>query len=79
MTASRPSYAPARWLPGAHLMTVFASVGRVFPRPRARRERVSTPDGDFLDLDWAAVPSRPAPADDAPYVVVVHGLEGSEQ
>lgn len=34
-----PRYVPARWLPGAHAMTVFASVARVFPRPRARRER----------------------------------------
>lgn len=44
-------YAPARWLRGAHAMTVFASVVRVFPRPRAQRERWELPDGDFVDVD----------------------------
>ncbi|HYH81114.1 MAG TPA: alpha/beta hydrolase [Longimicrobium sp.] len=74
--APRP-FRPAWWLRGAHAQTV---AGR-YLRPRTgviyRRERVDTPDGDFLDLDWAAVPGRPAPADGAPYAVVVHGLEGS--
>ncbi len=49
--SGRAPYAPARWLPGAHAMTVFASVARVFPRPRARRERWELPDGDFVDVD----------------------------
>jgi predicted alpha/beta-fold hydrolase len=59
-----PPYAPARWLRGAHAMTVFASVARVFPRPSARRERWELPDGDFLDVDRYAAPSteRRAPA-----------------
>jgi uncharacterized protein len=35
------------------------------------RERVATPDGDFLDLDWLSGP----PA--APLLLVLHGLEGS--
>ena len=35
------------------------------------RERVPTPDGDFVDLDWLDGP----PA--APLVLVLHGLEGS--
>lgn len=71
-----PRYLPARWLPGAHAMTVFASVTRPTPRPRARRERLDLPDGDFVDVD------RFAPAGaalDAPVLVVVHGLEGSSR
>jgi uncharacterized protein len=68
-------YLPARWLPGAHAMTVFASVARVWPRPRARRERWELPDGDFLDVDRYAVPGAP----EAPVVVVLHGLEGSSR
>jgi predicted alpha/beta-fold hydrolase len=40
--------------------------------PFAQRERLTTPDEDFLDLDWA-----PDPAPDAPVVLVMHGLEGS--
>ena len=33
------------------------------------RERIDTPDGDFLDLDWSKVGSKRL-------VIVVHGLEG---
>jgi predicted alpha/beta-fold hydrolase len=38
-----------------------------------RRERLTTRDGDFVDLDWLA---QPAPAQ-APLLLVLHGLEGS--
>jgi predicted alpha/beta-fold hydrolase len=73
MSAPVP-YAPARFLRGAHAMTVFASVARVFPRPRGRRERWELPDGDFLDVDRYA-PSPPARA----VLLVCHGLEGSSR
>lgn len=47
-----PYLAPA-WLPGAHLQTVWPLVLRGgIPLPAYRRERLETPDGDFLDLDW---------------------------
>lgn len=45
-----------------------------------RRERIATPDGDFLDLDWAVVPGlAPAarPGGTMPLTLVLHGLEGS--
>ena len=35
------------------------------------RERLVTPDGDFVDLDW--LPGRPG----APLLLVLHGLEGT--
>jgi hypothetical protein len=38
-----------------------------------RRERVPTPDGDFVDVDWL----DGAPG--APLILVLHGLEGSAQ
>lgn len=68
------SYSPARWLPAGHLMTVFASVARPFPRPRADRERWELPDGDFVDVDrlHGAGP-------EAPVLVVCHGLEGNSR
>jgi predicted alpha/beta-fold hydrolase len=72
MSAPAP-YAPARFLRGAHAMTVFASVARVFPRPRGRRERWELPDGDFLDVD------RYGPSPAAPILLVCHGLEGSSR
>ncbi len=66
------SYAPARWLPGPHAMTVFARLARA-PRGLApRRERWELDDGDFLDVDRHGDP-------DAATVVVLHGLEGSSR
>jgi predicted alpha/beta-fold hydrolase len=39
-----------------------------------RRERLETPDGDFLDLDWLA-----ASGAGLPLVLILHGLEGSSR
>lgn len=66
------SYAPARWLPGGHAMTVFA---RLLPGPGGappRAERWELDDGDFLDVDRHGDPAGPT-------VVVLHGLEGSSR
>lgn len=41
--------------------------------PRYRRERWELADGDFLDADWVDGP------DDAPLLVLFHGLEGSSR
>jgi predicted alpha/beta-fold hydrolase len=40
---------------------------------RYRRERLFAPDGDIWDFDWV---DAEAPPDDAPLVVLFHGLEG---
>jgi predicted alpha/beta-fold hydrolase len=39
------------------------------------RERLTTPDADFLDLDWGT--PRDVGLPNSPIVVVLHGLEGS--
>ncbi len=62
------------WLPGGNLQTLWPA--RLSRRPLAlpplRRERWTTPDDDFVDVDIAEPPS---PA--APVLVLFHGLEGS--
>jgi uncharacterized protein len=45
-------HAPA-WLRGRHLQTIWPSLLAPRPLPAYRRERWDTPDGDFIDLDWA--------------------------
>jgi predicted alpha/beta-fold hydrolase len=55
------------WLPGGHLQTLYAALGPA-PRVAWRRERWETPDGDFIDLDWAGA--------SGPLVALFHGLEG---
>jgi predicted alpha/beta-fold hydrolase len=71
---SAPAYQPPGWYRGAHLQTLWGPLLRPVARPRLRRERLDTPDGDFLDLDWL----DPAPAG-GPLVLILHGLEGSSR
>jgi uncharacterized protein len=60
--------APA-WLPGGHLQTLYAAL-RPPPAAVLVRERWETPDGDFIDVDFAGPPAA------ARRVVLFHGLEG---
>ena len=64
------NYSAPWWLPGGHLQTVYAALA---PAPRIpwTRERWETPDGDFIDLDWAGKEKA------GPLLAIFHGLEGS--
>jgi uncharacterized protein len=81
MTTPRPftprPFRAAWWLRGAHAQTVAGRYARPPGGVRYRRERVPTPDGDFLDLDFAAARGGSDPPPTAPVCLVVHGLEGS--
>jgi predicted alpha/beta-fold hydrolase len=76
-----------RWLPGGHAQTIWAaklSRRHLGPPPHYRRERWSTPDGDFVDADWLADPAGPgaealAVEVERPLLVLFHGLEGSSR
>ncbi len=57
------------WLPGGHLQTIYASL-RPPPRVALERSRWETPDGDFIDVDFAGDP------DSARRMALFHGLEG---
>ena len=64
------------WLPGGHAQTIWgAKLARhtpdPAPPPRWRRERWTTPDADFIDVDFQDAPAG------APLLVLFHGLEGS--
>jgi predicted alpha/beta-fold hydrolase len=74
MAKSNGAYVAPAWLPGGHAQTIYAALRRR-PEIRYRRQRIDTPDGDFVDFDWLDVDG---PAGDAtPVVVLFHGLEGS--
>lgn len=70
------AYSPPWWLPGGHAQTIWAAL---YARRHTGtavgwdRERWTTPDGDFIDVDQA----RHAVVDEAPLLVLFHGLEGS--
>jgi len=73
MDSPEPTFKPAWWLPGPHLQTLGARMLRPRRGVAFRRERWTTPDGDFLDLDFAAGEDL---RDDV-LVLLLHGLEGS--
>ncbi|MCZ2497050.1 alpha/beta fold hydrolase [Xylophilus sp. Kf1] len=74
------------WLPGGNLQTVWSALvarrgdGRA---PTYRRERWTTRDGDFVEVDFAvdAAAGAAGGAGDAarPLLVLFHGLEGSSR
>lgn len=56
------------WLKGGHLQTIYPQLFRWLTSDY-QRERINTPDGDFLDLDWMK-------RDSETLIIVNHGLEG---
>jgi predicted alpha/beta-fold hydrolase len=71
------SYRSPWWLPGGHLQTIWPALcaKRFSNAPVVwRRERWTTPDQDFVDVDFCEA----AASDSAkPLLVLFHGLEGS--
>jgi predicted alpha/beta-fold hydrolase len=73
-------YTAPAWLPGGHLQTIWPALygrkaldeGLVY-----RRERWTTPDQDFVDVDW--LPDVPISAGQRTLLVLFHGLEGSSR
>ncbi len=65
-----PVYKAPWWLPGGHLQTIYPYLALRTAAPAYQRERIETPDGDFVDFDWVN------PTHDGPTVVLFHGLEG---
>lgn len=66
------SFSPAFCLGNKHAQTLYSACIRKPSGVMYKRERIATPDGDFLDLDWSKVGSKKV-------VVLSHGLEGSSQ
>ncbi|HMQ46694.1 MAG TPA: alpha/beta fold hydrolase [Saprospiraceae bacterium] len=55
-----------------HVNTIYASVFRPMPALQYQRERLTTPDLDFIDLDWSVVGSDS-------FALILHGLESSTE
>lgn len=66
-------FKPAWWLKNSHLQTIWPVLTRKSVRDLPlERERLETPDGDFLDVDWVGRSNI-----GQPLVIVLHGFEGS--
>ncbi len=69
--ASENSFKPAWWCRGRHFQTIYSGLFRPKPDVPVTRERLNTPDGDFVDVDWLDGPPG------SPYVVILHGFGSS--
>jgi predicted alpha/beta-fold hydrolase len=69
----KTTFKPAWWLNNAHLQTLYPALMRktLLP-PELRRERLITPDNDFIDIDWCGEGNQPL-------IILLHGLTGSSQ
>jgi uncharacterized protein len=72
-------YIAPTWLPGGNLQTIWAATQSIkslqSDATTYRRERWTTPDSDFVDVDYAdSSELKPAKR---PLLVLFHGLEGS--
>ena len=65
-----PSYRAPFLFNNGHLQTLYPTMARKVDGVVYQRERISTPDDDFLDLDWTRLGCRKL-------AILSHGLEGS--
>jgi uncharacterized protein len=66
------TYSPPILLFNAHVETIFPALVRRVSLHAYERERIITPDDDFLDIDWLRQSSTKL-------VIVSHGLEGNTE
>jgi len=63
-------FIPAQWLSNPHTQTLWPSIFRKPPNLKRVRERYTTSDGDFFDVDWYGKGVKGV-------VILLHGLTGS--
>jgi predicted alpha/beta-fold hydrolase len=66
------TYQPPVLFRNPHVQTIYPTLFRKIKGVNYVRERIATPDDDFIDLDWSSVDSDKA-------AIVSHGLEGHSQ
>jgi uncharacterized protein len=67
-------FRPPFWQWNGHLQTIIPSLARRIQGVDYQRERIETPDGDFLDLDWYPAVQKSTKRN--PLILLTHGLEG---
>jgi uncharacterized protein len=67
---NRSNYRAPLFLQNGHVQSIYPTLFRKFDTSFYERERIFTPDDDFLDIDWSRVGSNKL-------AIISHGLEGS--
>ena len=70
------THIPPYWLPNGHFQSIYPALFRKIGEVFYERERIRTPDDDFLDLDWA-LNAQKTDIRSTSLVILSHGLEGS--
>jgi predicted alpha/beta-fold hydrolase len=60
------------WLPNGHFQSIYPALFRKVKEVKYFREKIETPDEDFLNLDWSYAKSHQSDT----VVILTHGLEG---
>lgn len=60
------------WLPNGHFQSIYPALFRQVNGIKYFREKIVTPDDDFLSLDWSYAPGEGSKS----LVILSHGLEG---
>lgn len=71
----KSDFVPPFWLPNGHLQSIYPALFRKIIGIDYKRERIVTPDSDFLDLDWSF--AKPQSGNKNSLVILSHGLEGN--
>ncbi len=68
------TYKPPFWAKKSFVSTVYSGLIRKSAGIEQKRERITLPDSDFLDLDWTYTKTKTSRV-----VILLHGLEGHAQ
>ncbi len=68
----QPHYRPSFPFTNGHVQTIYPTLFRRLPVTTPERERLETPDGDFIDIDW----HRSSNVSTNKLSIISHGLEG---
>ncbi|GJQ58699.1 MAG: alpha/beta fold hydrolase [Candidatus Scalindua sp. AMX11] len=66
----KSDYCAPLFLQNGHVQSIYPTLFRRFDTDFYQRERIFTPDDDFLDIDWSRTGSNTL-------AIISHGLEGS--
>ena len=73
MPVLNPTYKPKFYFKNGFISTVYLGLVRQVSIQQ-ERERITLPDGDFLDLDWSFSKEK-----SSKLIILLHGLEGNGQ
>lgn len=72
MPIVKSHYSPPFIFKNGHFATIYSGLFRKSAVLDHKRERITLPDGDFLDIDWSFAKQKTNKL-----IIILHGLEGS--